>query len=237
LKEKEKESGKKKIKTCTGIHFAFDQNGADEKEGKKYSVETFNHSGNIIQSMYFSLNGGLIEASKFHYDTAQKLVLERKQIPNSSPQKHTFHYNKNGRMDFGKVYMDTTLIHTCSYEYDNKNNLIKIITHHHVSLEKNVPAEEAIEYSYDEKGNMVKETDMEVELNGSELKQKKIISTTQYIYDNNSLIAQSLQYDGKDCKAKTEFHYDADGKLTEEIFYPACEKKPEYKIKYEYQYY
>ncbi|MBI3500417.1 MAG: hypothetical protein HY063_01370 [Bacteroidetes bacterium] len=247
LKEKEKESGKKKIKTSTGVFYSC-KNGAPAPTGVKYSMETFNGVGNLLQSFFYSADGELLEAEQYHYDTAQKLVAEKKQLLNLSVQKHLYHYGANGNLEYGEVYMDTELVHTCSYLYDKKNRLSEIITEHHILIEKNIPVQEAIVYAYDESGNKIKESDYEIELSSEKFSKggdvekakytiKKLISLTDYLYDKNSFITQLILHDEKGCIAKTEFRYDADGKITEEIHYAGCAAKPDYLVKYSYEYY
>ena len=59
--------------------------------------------------------------------------------------------------------MDTAVVHTCTYKYENKR-LFEIITEHHILIEKDAPPLEAIIYKYDAKGGKIKEEDYEIEL-------------------------------------------------------------------------
>lgn len=152
-------------------------------------------------------------------------------------QKHIFHYKKNGQMDYGQVYMDTMLVHTCTYMYDANNQLSEVITQHHIAIEKNVPLQEALFYQYDGKGNVIKESDFEVELNGTEIKNKKLISNTEYLHNADLQLIQTIESNDKDCLEKIEFRYKADGTITEELHYLHCGKKPDYALKYSYEYY
>ena len=237
LKEKEKESGKKKIKTCTETYFVYGQNGVLAQKGIKLSVETFNQAGNIIQSFLYASNGDVTEGSQYHYDAAQKLMVEKKQAANLLVQKHVYHYNTNGKLDYGEVYVDTSLVHTCFYFYDSNNRLMKILTRHRIAFEKNVPAEEAVIYQYDEKGNVIKESDYEAELSGMDIKNKRIISSIEYAYDKDSFVIGQIQKGEKDCLNKTEFKYDGGGKITAEVHYAGCSTKPDHAVKYFYEYY
>ncbi|HEY4800930.1 MAG TPA: hypothetical protein VII99_17770, partial [Bacteroidia bacterium] len=89
-KEKEKLSGKKKIKTCTGKIYNYETNGSLSTIGTLYSLETFNHAGNIIQSILYSANGEVADADQFKYDSTQKFIAEMKQSPTVPMQKHIF---------------------------------------------------------------------------------------------------------------------------------------------------
>ena len=247
LEQKEKQSEIKKIKNCEGISYFCEKNGSVSKEGHESSFESYNKFGDLIETILYSPDEKISEITQCEYDSAGKLMEEEKIIPNVPTQTHIYYYAQNEVLDFGNVFMDSEIVHTCTYYYDN-NQLSEIIIEHHIAIEKDVPAQEIILYKYDDKGNTIKEEDYEINLSsertGSDSNDEKpiykvikLISKTDFVYDNNSRIIQSSQYDAKTCVSKTEFKYDAKGNMTEEIYYKDCAEKPEYVIKYEYSYY
>lgn len=246
LEQKEKQSELKKIKSCEGIFYSYEKNGMLSKEGREYSFETYNKSGDLIETILYSPEEKISEITQSSYDSTGKLLEEEKIIPNQRTQKHVYYY-KNGLLDYGNVHIDSETVHTCTYYYDN-NRLSEIIVEHHIAIEKDVPAQEIIVCKYDDKGNKIREDNYEINLSSERMgsdgnsekpmyKVIKLISSTSFIYDNNSRIIQSSQFEEKTCVGKTEFKYDAKGNMTEEIYYKDCADKPEYVIKYEYIYY
>ena len=247
LQQKEKQSEIKKIKTCTGTSCSYGKNGVAEKHGYRSSLESYDANGNLVESILYSPEEKISETTRSKYNIVGKLIEEEKIFPEEAPQKHTYVYDKQGRLDYGKVYMDTAIVHTCTYKYVN-DRLSEMIVEHHIQFEKDVPAQEVIIYKYDDKGNKIREEDYEIQLSAEKLgtdnvnakgnyKIKKLISSTDFMYDANSRVTQSIQYADKNCTGKTQFHYDADGNITEEIYYEGCAEKPEYIIKYDYTYY
>ena len=246
LEQKEKQSELKKIKSCEGISYSYDKNGTLSKEGHESSFETYNKLGDLIETILYSSEEKISEFTQSKYDSTGKLLDEEKIIPNQPTQKHIYYY-KNGLLDYGNVHIDTETVHTCTYYYDN-NRLSEIIIEHHIALEKDVPAQEIIVCKYDDKGNKIREDNYEIKLSSERIgsdgndekpmyKVIKLISSTSFVYDNNSRIIQSSQFEEKTCVGKTEFKYDEKGNMTEEIYYKDCTDKPEYAIKYEYGYY
>ncbi len=237
LKEREKESQLKKIKTCTGDYFGYDTNGILLSQGARYFFETYDHRGNITGSVNYLLNGDVAEKNQFKYDSAGRVVMEQKIVSGIPAQKHIYHYAQNGNRESGEVYMDTSLVHTCYYMYDSKNRISQIIIRHKISVEKNVPEEEGITYVYDEKGNVVKEFDDELEPDGKRLRVRRNIYTTEYFYNKDFLIIQMIRYEGKNCIGKTEFHYNPGKEITEEVNFNSCSGNPNHVIKYSYEQY
>ncbi|MFI5163988.1 MAG: hypothetical protein ACHQHP_01945 [Bacteroidia bacterium] len=246
LQQKEKQSEIKKTKSCTGTYYSYEKNGIVSKEGHKSCVESYNKLGDLTRSVLYSPDEKISETTQCHYDSTGKLMEEEKIIPNLPTQKHTYHY-KNGMLNYGEVWMDTEIVHTCYYVYEHKR-LAEIITKHHILLEKGIPVQEAIVYKYDDKGNKFEEKDYEIELSSEKTgndnddekpkyKVIKLISKTDFVYDKNSLIVQSKQYEGANCISKSEFKYDVTGNMTEEIHYNGCSENPDYIVKYEYSYY
>ena len=158
LEQKEKQSEIKKIKNCEGISYFCEKNGSVSKEGHESSFESYNKFGDLIETILYSPDEKISEITQCEYDSAGKLMEEEKIIPNVPTQTHIYYYAQNEVLDFGNVFMDSEIVHTCTYYYDN-NQLSEIIIEHHIAIEKDVPAQEIILYKYDDKGNTIKEED------------------------------------------------------------------------------
>ena len=180
------------------------------KNGKIDSKQTYiyNDQGNIIDKKEYDSDGNLKLQTTYNYDDNGNKI-EENTFGGYQTQKTTYKYDDKGReveslmtLSFQGINGSAEL--RITKEYDQKGNIIeeKNYNNHNKLSSKGI-------YTYDERGNKIKE--IFINLDSKKPEEKNI-----YIYDKNNNKIEVQEYISENLSEKTIIKYDEKGNILEE---------------------
>ena len=180
------------------------------KNGKIDSKQTYiyNDKGNIIEQKEYDSDGNLKLQTTYNYDDNGNKI-EENTFGGYQTQKTTYKYDDKRReveslitLSFQGINGSAEL--RITKEYDQKGNIIeeKNYNNHNKLSSKGI-------YTYDERGNKIKE--IFINLDSKKPEEKNI-----YIYDKNNNKIEVQKYISENLSEKTTIKYDEKGNILEE---------------------
>lgn len=180
------------------------------KNGKIDSKQTYiyNNQKNIIDKKEYDSDGILKLQTTYDYDEKGNKI-EENTFGRFETQKTTYKYDDKGReveslITFSFQGIDGSVELRITKEYDQKGNVIeeKNYNNRNQLSNRNI-------FTYDERGNRIKE--IFIDLNTNESEEKNI-----YTYDKNNKKIEIQKYISKNLSEKTTIKYDEKGNILEE---------------------
>lgn len=180
------------------------------KNGKIDSKQTYiyNNQRNIIDKKEYDSDGNLKLQTTYDYDEKGNKI-EENTFGRFETKKTTYKYDDKGReveslITFSFQGIDGSVELRITKEYDQKGNVIeeKNYNNRNQLSNRNI-------FTYDERGNRIKE--IFIDLNTNESEEKNI-----YTYDKNNKKIEIQKYISKNLSEKTTIKYDEKGNILEE---------------------
>lgn len=180
------------------------------KNGKIDSKRTYiyNNQRNIIDKKEYDSDGNLKLQTTYDYDEKGNKI-EENTFGRFETKKTTYKYDDKGReveslITFSFQGIDGSVELRITKEYDQKGNVIeeKNYNNRNQLSNRNI-------FTYDERGNRIKE--IFIDLNTNESEEKNI-----YTYDKNNKKIEIQKYISKNLSEKTTIKYDEKGNILEE---------------------
>ena len=197
----------------SGFFYTFNKDGnfieciSDEKENNSRQTFIYNDKGNIIEQKEYDSEGSLKSQTTYNYDDNGNKI-EENTFGGYQTQKTTYKYDDKGREAESLITLSFQGINGCAElritkEYDQKGNIIeeKNYNNHNKLSSKGI-------YTYDERGNKIKE--IFINLDSKKPEEKNI-----YIYDKNNNKIEVQEYISENLSEKTIIKYDEKGNILE----------------------